>query len=144
MFPKYEASCKSSAERNEVIYISLTLYIQLFLFSIESLFISASLSWARAHWGMQNASCGYSSACEELCLAKWVQDFSEGLQAAVAFRNGLKKITRYSSVLRELQGFHAEVPLLLAKRWVQLSTDLQISHQKKKNQSYCRYLSRCC
>jgi len=39
MFPKYEASCKSSAERNEVIYISLTLYIQLFLFSVELLFI---------------------------------------------------------------------------------------------------------
>lgn len=69
MFPKHEASCKNSAGRNEVIRISLTLSIQLFLFSVESLFIRASLTPVGSCSAMQNASCSYSSACEELCLA---------------------------------------------------------------------------
>lgn len=44
MFPKHEASCKNSAERNEVTHTSLTLSLQMFLLSIEGLFISASLT----------------------------------------------------------------------------------------------------
>ena len=77
---------------------------------------------------MQNASCSYSSACEKLCLAKRVQDLSEVLQAAVAFRNGLKEITRSSSVLGELQGFHAKVPLLLAFLVLQEEEELMIQN----------------
>lgn len=89
MFPKHEASCTNSAERNEAIHISLTPSIQLFLLSTEGLIISPSLTPARTHWGMQNASCSSSSAREGLCLAKfkigqrfcrlqWLLGMSEG------------------------------------------------------------------
>lgn len=65
---------------------------------------------------MQNASCSYTSVCEELCLLSEFRTCEGFLQAAVAFRNGLKETTKCSSVLGELQGFHAGVPLLLCPK----------------------------
>lgn len=94
--------------------------VQMFLFGIESLFVSASLSWGRARWGMQNASCSYSSACEESCLAKWLQDLSEAF--AVALRNGLKERTECSAALGGLRGFHAQVPRCCAQEHIRMRT----------------------
>lgn len=105
-FPKHEACCKSSAERNEVLHISLTPSVQLFLLSIEGLFTSASLPQQEP-----TGVCKMPPAAPQVPV-KSCALLSSRFVKGFAGWNGLKEKTRYCSVLGELQDLYAQVPLV--------------------------------